>query len=118
MARTPEQRERSIRFWLDLDDDDPLPSATEVERQFVEELDNIGPIFPVTVKDNFRSLVRGGLSTGYQFLACYVDYEVHEYLLGTGPTGSTATLTVAYDHLGEERSYDLYQSATLAWSIP
>ena len=33
IARTADQREAAIRFWLELDDDDPLPSALEVERR-------------------------------------------------------------------------------------
>lgn len=39
VARTPEQREEAIRFWLDLDDSEGLPSAQEVERLFMEKLD-------------------------------------------------------------------------------
>ena len=38
-------------------------------------------------------------------LTCYADYDVHEYLLGAGPT----TLTVAYDRMAKGRSYDLYR---------
>ena len=39
------------------------------------------PVYPATGNANFRSLTRRGLSTEYQFLACYVDYTVHEYAL-------------------------------------
>ena len=113
VARTPEQREQAVRFWLDLDDEDELPSAAEVERLFMEELDRINPIFPETVKSNFRALARGGLSTDFQFLTCYVDYTVDEYLLGSS-SATTTTLTIAYDRRGEGRSYDLYSRAHAA----
>ena len=36
VSRTLKQRERTIRFWLELDDDDPLPSPEEAERSFME----------------------------------------------------------------------------------
>ena len=110
VARTPKQREEAIRFWLALDDTDPLPSAAEVERRFMAELDIINPIYPGTVRSNFRAIARGGESTEYQFLTCYADYTVQEYLLGPSLTGTQA-LTVAYDRLGEVRSYGLYMVA-------
>ena len=108
IARTPEQRERAIRFWLELDDDDdPLPSPTEVETTFLRILNAIVPAFPETVEANFRDLARGGLSTDYVFLSCFADFSVAEYILGAGPS----SLTVAYDNLAEARSYGLYQRA-------
>ena len=110
VARTTEQREAAIRFWLDLEETDALPSASEVERRFMAELERIKPIYPETVKANFRSIAEGGLTPGYTFLACYSDYTVQEYLLGSGPMGST-NLTVAYDRMGEAHSYGLYREA-------
>ena len=109
VARTPGQREDAIRFWLDLGDDDSLPSVSQAETRFMEALDRINPIYPETVRNNFLSLAKGGLSTDYMFLTCYVDYTVQEYLLGSGQT--SATLSVAYDRRGEERSYGLYRDA-------
>ena len=85
IARTPEQREQAIRFWLDLDENDALPSSAEIERRFMAELQRINPIYPETVKSNFRAIARGGLSPEYLVLACYADYTVHEYLLGPAP---------------------------------
>ena len=111
IARTPEQREAAIRFWLDLDDTDPLPSPDEVERRFMAKLDRINAVYPATVKSNFRSLARGGLTTGYSFLTCYADYTVQEYVLGSGPTGTSDKLTVTYDRMRESRSYELYKLA-------
>ena len=110
IARTTEQREAAIRFWLDLSATDPLPSASEVERRFQSELDRINPIYPGTVRSNFRAIAQGGLSTDFMFLTCYLDYTIHEYLLGPTITG-TATLTAAYDRQGEARSYELYRIA-------
>ena len=110
VARTATQREQAIRFWLELAVSDTLPSAAEVARRFMAELDRINVAFPQTAKANFRSLARGGLTTDYLFLACYVDYTASEYVLGAGPS----TLTVAYDHMNETRSYDLYSRAHTA----
>ena len=111
IARTPDQREAAIRFWLDLDDNDPLPAPAEVERRFTAELDRIGAVYPATVKSNFSSIARGGLTTGYSFLSCYAEYTVREYVLGSGSTGASNKLTVAYDRMGESRSYELYELA-------
>ena len=110
VARTPSQREEAIRFWLELDDDDPLPAAAEVEQQFMEEIERIRVAFPETAKANFRVLAQGGLSTEFVFLSCNADYEVSEYLLGSGPD----QLTIVYDKLAEMRSYDLYSRAHAA----
>lgn len=104
VARTAEQRERAIRFWLELGDDEELPTASEVERRFMEELDKISIAYPESAKANFATLARGGITTDYRFLSCYVDYDAHEYLLGTGP----AAITVSYDHMADVRSYELY----------
>lgn len=112
VARTPGQREETIRFWLELEATEALPSAAEAERRFTEELDGMNALYPATVKDNFLSLARGGLSTGYQFLTCYVDYTVTEYIVGSGQ--EQAPLTVAYDHMAQERSFDLYVTAHAA----
>ena len=110
VARTPQQREDAIRFWLDLDATAALPSPAEVQRRFTAELDRLGPAYPETVRANFRAIAQGGLSTEYLFLACYADYTVQEYLLGSGPSGTTP-LSVSYDRQGEARSYDLYTRA-------
>ena len=111
IARTLDQREAAIRFWLDLDDDDALPSPAEVERRFKAELDRIDAVYPATVKSNFSAIAKGGLTTGYTFLTCYAEYSVSEYILGSGPTGASNKLTVAYDRMGESRSYKLYKQA-------
>ena len=113
IARTPTQREQAIRFWLELDEDDALPSAAEVERRFLAELaptDSFSPAMPETAKAGFLALARGGESREYMILNCFADYAVHEYLLGAGPT----QLTVSYDRMGEARSYDLYTRAHAA----
>ena len=113
IARTPEQREEAIRFWLELDEDAALPSAAEVERRFLAELaptDSFAPAFPETAKANFLALARGGETDDYMFLTCFADYAVHEYLVGSGPT----RITIAYDRMGETRSYGLYVRAHAA----
>ena len=110
VARTAGQREAAIRFWLDLDEDEALPSAPEVERRFMEELDKVSAAYPESAAANFITLARGGINTNYRFLSCFVDFDTQEYLLGTGPD----VLTVGYDHMAEVRSYELYSLAHAA----
>ena len=106
IARTPEQREDAIRFWLGLDADEAIPGASYLEALFTIALDTIEPEFRETAKSNFLAMARGGVSTEYLFLACYADYTVAEYLLGTGQ--ASTTLSVVYDRMGEGHSYELY----------
>ena len=113
VARTTEQREEAIRFWLNLDDDDELPSASAAETQLVSAIEEAGPIYEETLKANVRSLARGGLTDEYQFLTCYTDYSPTEYLVGSAQETSQP-VTVAYDRLAEERSYALYQASHTA----
>ena len=110
VARTVVHREQAIRFWLGLNATDALPTATEVERRFMDKLDALNLAFPETTKADFRAMARGGLNTEYLFLTCFVDFTASEYLLGAGPS----TLTVAYDHMTEARSYALYRRAHTA----
>ena len=110
VARTPTQRETAIRFWLELEVGDSVPSPEEVERRFNAGISGIDAAFPETAKANFAALARGGLSTEYMFLSCYADYIVHEYSLGSGPE-SPNKVTVSYSSLGEARSYDLHRRA-------
>ena len=84
VARTQAQRESAIRFWLELDDDEVLPSALEVEDRFMQELNIINAAFAETALAGFRTLARGGLSTDQVFLTCDVDYTASEYLVGAG----------------------------------
>ena len=110
VARTTSQREAAIRFWLDLADSDPLPTVPEVERRFMAELDGMNPVYPGTVRSNFRAIAQGGLATDFLFLSCFGDYTVQEYLFGSGPA-VPARISVAYDRMGEARSYELYRTA-------
>ena len=73
----------------------------------MEELDKMKPVYPATVRSNFRAIAKGGLSDEYQFLSCYASFAASEYILGAGST----SLTIAYDRQGEARSYDLYVHA-------
>ena len=61
-------------------------------------------------RKNLHHLVDGGVLDDGQMLACYVDYSVSDYLLGSGPT----TITVVYDDIAKTRSYDLYKKAHAA----
>ena len=86
VARTQAQREMAVRFWLEMNESDSLPSAEEVERRFMAEIEGINAAFPWTARSDFRTIARGGLSTDQRFLTCYVDYNVLEYLVSEGPS--------------------------------
>ena len=105
IARTLAQREAAIRFWLGLAATYTIPSASFLEILFTVTLDTLNPEYKETAKSNFFAIARGGLSTEYLFLTCYVDFTASEYLLGAGPT----TVTLAYDRMGEAHSYELYE---------
>ena len=105
IARTPEQREQAIRFWFGLAPEDALPESAFLEALFTATFDVLDTPFRETVKSNFHAIAQGGLSTEYLFLACYADYTTNEYILGAGPS----VLTLAYDRMGEVRSYELYR---------
>ena len=99
-ARTLAQREAAIRFWLGLAATDTVPSASFLEVLFTVTLDTLNPEYKETAKSNFLAIARGGLSTEYLFLTCYVDFTASEYLLGAGPT----TVTLTYDRMGRSLS--------------
>ena len=108
VARTLEQREKSIRYWLGMDEDEALPSPAEVERRFIDYVNRMDPRAQAVMEANLEGLAWGSLTPKTMFLTCFVDYTVSEYPLG--PTEVTpATLTVAYDKLAEVASYDLYK---------
>ena len=104
-ARTLQQREHEIRFWLNLDANTPLPSPSEIEAEFMRYIAHMNPQSRDTTGARLLSLARGGVSEDYLVLACYANYTVTEYLLGAGPT----TVTVAYDRAGERESYEIYR---------
>ncbi len=110
IARTAAQREATIRSWLGLDESLPLPAPASIERLFLAILNAADLVDPESARASFRALARGGVNHDFQFLACYVDYTVSEYVLGAGPT----TLTVVYDRIAESTSYDLYWRAHAA----
>ena len=104
IARTAQQRDDAVRYWLGLDPDEAVPDASYVEVLFTVTLDVVAPKFLETAKSNFLVIARGGLSEEYLYLTCFADYTVAEYLLGDGPD----TLTVSYDRMDEAHSYELY----------
>ena len=110
VARTAAQREATIRSWLGLDEALPLPGPEDIESLFLTILDAVEPAYPESARASFRALARGGVTDDFQFLGCYVDYTVSEYVLGAGPT----KLTVVYDRIAETKSYDLYWRAHAA----
>ena len=113
IVRTLAQREQSIRFWLDIDDDTPLPSAQEVERRFMTYVNSMEAVFRPTWTANISAIARGGVNNEYALLTCYADYTVNEYLLGAGANA----LTVAYDTGIRMPSYGLYERAHAAGAL-
>ena len=105
IARSPEQRSEAIQFWFGLGANDTPPGRGALEALFDATFSVLDTQFGETIKRNFLTIARGGLSGEYLFLACYGEYTVQEYILGAGP----ASLTVAYDRQGEAPSYDLYR---------
>ncbi|MDE2904085.1 MAG: cadherin domain-containing protein, partial [Chloroflexota bacterium] len=105
-ARTTAQRNDAIRTWLQLSPTDAIPDVAYLEAFFTVVLDEFNPSYRETAKANFLAIARGGESREYLFLTCFADYAVTNFLLGTGTT--PATVTVAYDRMGEAASYDLY----------
>ena len=110
IARTAQQREDAIRFWLGKADDEPLPSAGQIETEFMSHVNQVSARYRDFVAASFISIARGGLSADLLILTCYADYEVSGYLLGTG----MSKLTVAYDGVDQVRSYDLYSRSHAA----
>ena len=104
LARTAGQREDAIRFWLGIDEDETLPSDTELRRQFMTYVNDMEEVFRPTWEANISAMVDGGLNTDYVFLICYAQYAVIEYLLGAGPRN----LVVAYETGHQAPSYGLY----------
>ena len=109
-ARTTQQREVEIRFWLGMDEAEPLPPPDEVLEQFMSYVRGMAPRHQPTWETNVTALSYGGLTTDALFLACYADYRAHKYVLGDGDT----PVTVAYDPLGEAESYQLYSRSHAA----
>ena len=67
----------------------------------------MGPGIREKMKSALTTLARGGITTDYTTLFCFVDYSTTEYFLGNGPT----RLTLVYD-IGENAlSYGLYRRA-------
>ncbi|MCY3956785.1 MAG: hypothetical protein OXG65_00635, partial [Chloroflexi bacterium] len=106
VARTAQQREGAIRFWLQLGPTDTIPDVATLELLFAATLDTLDPKYRETAKANFLAIARGGESMDYLFLTCFADYAVTNFLLGSGTT--PATVTVAYDRMDEAASYELY----------
>ena len=106
VARTVQQREDAIRFWLQILPPASIPGVAVVEALFTVVLDTLNPEFRETAKANFLAIARGGESMDYLFLTCFADYAVTAFLLGTGTPPTT--VTVAYDRRAQARSYDLY----------
>ena len=105
VARTAQQREQQIRYWLAVADDATLPAPAELESYLGAYLNSL----PQPNREYMRAwtdtLARGGLSTKQLALYCHVDYTVSEYLLGSGPT----TVTLTYDQRHNEVSWEVME---------
>ena len=104
VVRTAEQREQAVRYWLGMDSDEPLPSPSKLETVFNSYIEQMVPQIREEMRANFNLLAHGGVSTDALMLACYVDFDAYEYMLGKGPS----IVTVAYCRMATTTSYDLY----------
>ena len=109
-AMTNTQREEALRFLLGIEAGRSMPPATQLQPTLDSYATRIAPQYRDAYQANFNHLVNGGVLDDGQILACYVNYAVSEYLLGSGPS----TLIVAYDQIAKSRSYDLYKKAHAA----
>ena len=97
VARTVAQRESTLRLVLDLEDTDTMPSAEQARTTLASYVALMAPEFRDAMQANMDHIIDGGLLDESRILACYVDYNASEYILGAGP----ATITVAYDNLSK-----------------
>ena len=100
VARTTEHREGTIRYWLGLDDNDDLPSASDAKTKFMTYVHGMSPKYQETWAANLDALAKGGMTKDILFLACYIDYTTQEYILGSG----SGPITVGYDQMAESTS--------------
>ena len=68
IARTAQQRESAIRYWLQILPADPISDITIVEALFAVVLDTLDPDYRETAKANFLAIARGGEFMDYLFL--------------------------------------------------
>ena len=108
-AQTVGQREEDLRFWLELDENEPVPSLSEIEERLME-IATIFENFPPDRIPRFHEMTYGGLFDSRLDLNCFMDYRVKEYILGNGPDVVTVVYTVS-----DVQSYDLYKVARQWW---
>ena len=83
-ARTEERRQKSIRELLGLGEGDDIPSVEETEKKLLSLIDIMTPSMRPSWAANFSAMARGGITTEYLFLECFIDYRPTEFLLGQG----------------------------------
>ena len=59
-AMTLAQRENAVRFWLGLDDADPLPSVSALEHEFMSHIGQMAPRYRDAMKARYVRLAQGG----------------------------------------------------------
>ena len=102
-ARTQTQRDNAVRAWLGKQPTDAVPDTGYLEVLFDTVFQVAAPDHQALIRSNFQAIAQGE-SQEYLFLTCHIDYTAHEYILGAGP----ATITLAYDQMGESSSHELY----------
>ena len=104
-AMTAAQRKEAVHFWLGFDEQKPLPPAVELERVFMGYLSGTSPQHLPKLAADFGVLWRGGFTDESLRLGCYVEYAVHEYVLGTGPRA----VIVAYPRYDVVPSWEVHR---------
>ena len=105
LTRSASQREKALRFWLSLEEGDPIPSGERLKDSLYELMEDSLPQYRNEQIAFFDIMISGDESTDQLDLGCYATVAVDEYILGSGPT----TLEVAYFTAVRLYSYDLYR---------
>ena len=107
-AYVPDELEELTRFLFGLGDEADLPTFEEKRTRLEARRNSVSAGFrPITHAEN-EQIMHGGYSTGVLQLNCFADYQVSEYLLGSGPD----RVTLAYHHPGNETGW-----SAIEWAI-
>lgn len=109
-AMTNQQREGAVRALLGISSNQHLPTDAELRSEIDAMVGQINVQYRDAFRTDFDYLLTGGIRSDGQIMACFVNFSINEYILGSG----TNTLTVAYDGLAKTRSYELYKKAHTA----
>lgn len=109
-AMTNTQRQSAIRYMLGSEDATPIPSESDLRKIFDAYVEQMAPQYRDAMRRNLYHLIGGGVLDDVLILACFVDFYVDGYLLGSG----SKKVTVGYEDIAKSRSYQAYRNAHAA----